>query len=105
MYFQKNHTKELKWSSVTYLFLKLLVILSNLSCSTAVHSSAVSENDNVFQSCTGSIQEEAHANLEKWGCKPIYQIVTLEIPNATYARMLPNQVRMKKCGGTCSSSL
>jgi len=63
------------------------------------------ETYGVFESCTASMEEAAHANLEMWGCEPRDQIVGLELPNATFFHMLPNHVRVKRCGGTCSTSV
>ena len=90
---------------LAYLSLNSLQIVSNCSRSTPVQVSHSSEPDNVIQGCTESMKEEALVNVKKWRCKPRDQIVKLEIPNTTYAKMVPTHVRIRQCGGTCTSSL
>ena len=85
--------------------LQLLAILSNLSFSTVAKETSSSEMDGYFGSCTTSMQKESLANAELWKCKPQEQVVSLAIPNTTFSYMLPNYVRIKRCGGTCSPNL
>ena len=97
--------KERKCHEVAYLLLQLLAILFNLSFSTVAQEISYSEIDGAFGECTTSMQGEALANVEMWKCKPRDQIVSLEVPNATFSNMLPNYVSIKRCGGTCSPNL
>lgn len=98
--------KERKCHGVAYLLLQLLVNLFNLSISTTTAQEiSVSEIDGAFGVCTPSMQGEALGNAELWKCNPRDQVVNLEVPNTTFSDMRPNYVRIKRCGGTCSSNL
>ena len=89
---------------MTQLVTNLIFMIFSISPLKAQGSSMV-ETYGVFESCTASMEEAAHSNLEMWGCEPRDQIVGLELPNATFFHMLPNHVRVKRCGGTCSTSV
>ena len=89
---------------VTQLVTNLIFMIFYISPLKAQGSNMV-ETYGVFESCTASMEEAAHANLEMWGCEPRDQIAGLELPNATFFHMLPNHVRVKRCGGTCSTSV
>ena len=97
--------KERKCHGVAYLLLPLLVILLTLTFSTVAQEINDSELDGAFGVCTSSMQGEALANVEIWKCEPRDQIVNIEVPNATFSNMLPNYVKIKRCGGTCSPNL
>ena len=97
--------KERKCHRLAYLLLQLFAILSYLAFSTVAQEISYSEIDGVFGECTTSMQGEALANVEIWKCEPRDQIVNLEVPNATFSNMLPNYVKIKRCGGTCSPNL
>ena len=87
-----------------YLSVSLLAILSNMSI-TSAQGTVSTEHYGSFESCTASMQEAAHSNLQMWQCEPRDEIVELELPNATYFHMIPDHVRVKRCGGTCSASV
>ena len=97
-------TRNFNCSGVTQLVTNLIFMIFYISPLKAQGSSMV-ETYGVFESCTASMEEAAHSNLEMWGCEPRDQIVGLELPNATFFHMLPNHVRVKRCGGTCSTSV
>ena len=96
--FDKEH-------GVAYIPLSLLVILLTLPFSTVTQEINDSEIDGAFGVCTASMQGEALANVETWRCEPRDQIVNIEVPNATFSNMLPNYIKIKRCGGTCSPNL
>ena len=55
-----------------------------------------------FETCTANMQEEAYTKSLELRCEPRDQIIKLDLPNATYFNMMPDQVVVKRCGGTCS---
>lgn len=91
--------------SETIKFLTNFVLMILQISPLQAQGSIMVESYGVFESCTAAMEEAAHSSLEMWGCEPRDQIVNLDLPNATFFHMLPNHVRVKRCGGTCSTSV
>ena len=85
-------------ASLFVVIFKLSIVFAQGTISTEVHYGS-------FESCTSALQEAAHDNLQLWRCEPRDQIVELELPNSTYFHMIPQHIRVKRCGGTCSASV
>ena len=86
-----------------YFFIELLAIIAHLPTSTAQESFS-SERYGLFESCNADMQRDATNGMQMWQCQPRDQLVTLELPNATYNSIVPRHVVVQRCGGTCSAN-
>jgi len=83
----------------------LLLSITSQWVLTSAQGTGSTEHYGIFETCTADMQRDAHANMELWKCEPRDHIEHLELPNSTYFNMIPDHVRVKRCGGTCSASV